>query len=132
MPSDIKDKNKTLQAILKFIDSDFAPEKFTTRVYSGGDGGDGLMYQFGHIAHYNKHGFYAEWFNDDADRLEWLRLVERGGAYGEPNNAIEFRIQAHIREQGLLARYEAHIAAVKEVRERAELARLSAKYGGAN
>lgn len=66
-----EEKCNAANAIVAFIDSGFVREKFTKRVY------DALcLHLFGHIAHYNLHGFYAEWFASPELQQQWLTHVK--------------------------------------------------------
>lgn len=75
--STAEDKAKAVNALLVFVDSGFQESKFTKRVYEAL-----YIHMFGHIAHYNKVGFYDEWFATDEDRQRWMEYAARGGAYG--------------------------------------------------
>jgi len=43
-----------------------------------------LSYTFSHIAHYDRHGFYATWFADDEKRRDFLRHTLAYPCYGQP------------------------------------------------
>lgn len=72
------DKARFANHFVKFWESDFAwpcfPKWFYTR----------LSMTFGHIAHYNQHGFYDEFFTSNLGRWNFLQITERGGGYGDP------------------------------------------------
>ncbi len=51
---------------LHFIESEWKRSLFTKTFYNR------LSMCFGHIAHYDIHGFYETWFTCDKDRLEFL------------------------------------------------------------
>lgn len=71
-----EDKAKAVNALLAFVDAGFPMAKFTKRVY------DALYLNlFGHIAHYDKFGFYDEWFSSDERQREWMVYAAKGGAY---------------------------------------------------
>ena len=123
-------KAKTANAIIRFIESGFARAKFTRQAYSGG-----LMYMFSHIAHYDIHGFFSTWFEDDRNILEWLEYVARSPIYGDNDCTlaeVERVVQKYVRESGLIETYRQHVADVQEARERGQLAALKAKYEGSN
>ena len=123
-------KARTTNAILKFIDSGFDRDLFTRQVYSGG-----LMYMFGHIAHYNQSGFFSTWFDSDSDILNWLVYVSEARLYGDADCTlieVERIVQKFVRDSGLIALYEGRIARAQEEAERAQLAALKAKYEGSD
>ena len=62
----------------RFIESEWKPTLFTRGFYNR------LSNCFGHIAHYDLHGFYGTWFAEDAFRLNFLRHTLRFGCYGDP------------------------------------------------
>jgi len=95
---------------------------------------------FGHIAHYDRGGFYAEWFEDLAARIRWLEYIGRGGMFGEMGwgmgsaahtySDVEQAISEWLRAHPVkLATMQAERALQHEEAERQQLARLQAKYG---
>jgi hypothetical protein len=108
--------------VVAFVLSGFKPTMFPKTLYNV------LMHRFGHIAHYDHGGFYHTWFSDDTQRLNWLRHVARGGTYGWASRPEEIALQNWVKESGLIAVYERKVADAIESSERAQLARLKAKY----
>jgi len=43
-----------------------------------------LSMTFGHIAHYNRGGFYAKWFETHEDRTNFIQHTLQHGCYGQP------------------------------------------------
>jgi len=87
---------------------------------------------FGHVAHYNKGGFYAEFFETPADRARFLSQTLDYQPVGDPSWAysdVERAIQDALRAERVYERYVHEDAQAVEAGERAELARLVAKYG---
>lgn len=125
-----EDKAKGLSALVSFIQAGFPEAKFTRRVY------DVLyLHLFGHIAHFNKAGFYAEWFATPARQLAWLRYAARGGAYGAGHgdpaytwSDVETVLVDWLRSSGVVNRYEAIVEGQTRSRELAQLAYLQGKY----
>lgn len=121
-----KDKAKFANDLAEFIVNDFPATRFSNRLYST------LSNCFGHIAHYNQHGFFHTWFDCDRNKLEWLEHALRYSAPGDPAYCftdVERAIQQFIRNHPELAdAYRARIAAATEAAERAELTRLQEKY----
>jgi hypothetical protein len=103
---------------------------FTKRVY------DTLyLHLFSHIAHYNAGGFYAEWFEGPRERSNWIHYVRQHasrGFFGSPQSCwsdVETAFYAWLEGSGIPQRFIAAAAADLESAERAELARLTEKYG---
>jgi hypothetical protein len=88
---------------------------------------------FGHIAHYNREGFYQHFFTTTADKLNFLRQCCEWSMGGQPEytfSDVEKRLAVWIRQAGLLKKYETQLAEEQEAVERRVLARLKAKYEG--
>lgn len=120
-------KAKLANSIVRFVKSDFKRGNFTKELYRG------LNSMFGHIAHYDIHGFYSTWFEDDRDRLLWLERVSEWHEYGDPGFTlvdVEKVVRRFVVESGLVEVYRQHVAHVQEANERAILAQLKAKYEG--
>jgi hypothetical protein len=71
-----EDKAKFANHFVRFVRSGYKRTLFPKWFYRR------LSMCFGHIAHYNQAGFYAEWFADDSGRF--LRNVLQWGCYGDP------------------------------------------------
>jgi len=85
-----------------------------------------LSHTFGHIAHFNQHGFYETWFDTTAHRVAFL----------EYTLTAEFIVMA--REEAILAwlpttsyldTWRAQLTAETRTRDLAELVRLATTYG---
>lgn len=91
----------------RFVLSGFKETLFTTRFYRR------LRQEFGHIAHYDVHGFYAEWFATTADRVRFIRhtlgMAEDGTRFCFPYDTTERAIQAWVRRSRLLTFWEARL-----------------------
>lgn len=112
-------------ALLSFLSKDCPLSAFSNRVYSH------LSNTFGHIAHYNKHQFYEEFFLDDSSKIEFLRQTLQWSFFGDPNftySDVERVVSARIRRSGLLEIYEVRFKMQSENAERAQFARLKAKF----
>ena len=108
------------------MQSDFAAKHFTDRFYRR------LSNTFGHIAHYNRGGFWAEFFTTTADKVRFLEQTLLHPCYGDPAwtySDVERALQEWLRACGLLDRYRQKLAEETEAAERSELARLQEKYG---
>ena len=123
--STAQDKAAFGNHFFRFIESDWKQTIFTKTFYNR------FSKCFGHIAHYDLHGFYGTWFADDALRLSFLQHTLRFSCYGDPAytfSDVKRAIKAELRRRPLVAQYEARVAAVIRVRELAQLERLQAKY----
>jgi hypothetical protein len=110
---------------IRFVESDFARDKFAHTFYLR------LSLTFGHIAHYNQAGFYETFFTTTADKVRFLRMTLAHPCYGDPSHTysdVERALQSWSQQNGILAKYEQSLADEQEAAERAELARLQAKY----
>lgn len=75
-----EDKAKWEKKFKNFILKGCKDTMFNKPIYSR------LSMMFGHIAHYNKVGFYSEWFSTPARRLAWLRYIARKEIFGSPTH----------------------------------------------
>lgn len=124
-------KARGMNALAAFIEAGFSEVKFTRRVY------DVLhLHLLGHIAHFDKAGFYNTWFATPERQLAWLRYAARGGAYGAGHgdpaytwSDVETVLVGWLRSSGRVHRYETIVEERTTRRELAQLAYLEAKYG---
>ena len=123
------EKAKFANHLMAFIAADFPESKFAKALYS-------RLYQcFGFIAHYDKVGFFAEFFICTEDKLRFLRCLAECHCYGSPEftfSDVERAISAEIRTMNYVDAYEARLARETETRERQQLAALQAKYLGSS
>lgn len=121
------DKKKIAEHLAAFIDSGFSVALFTHALYKA------LNSMFGHIAHYNREGFYNTWFESTRMQAKWLHNAANWSCPGDPAftwSDVERDIQSYIKEHKLCDIWDTRVAAAIEAGERAELARLKAKYEG--
>jgi hypothetical protein len=119
------DKARFAKQFIRFVQSDFAKSLFPKTFYVR------LSMTFGHIAHFNQHGFYETFFGTTQDKVRFLRVTLQHPCYGDPAwtfSDVEKALQAWLRENDVLAKYENRLAQEQEADERAVLARLQAKY----
>ena len=110
---------------VRFVLNDFARQDFTDRFYRR------LSNTFGHIADYNRDGFWAAFFTTTADKVRFLERTVEYACYGDPAwtySDVERALQDWVRTSSVLDHYRKHLAAETEAAERAELARLQNKY----
>ncbi len=119
---------------MKLIESNFERRLFTHSVY------DGLyLHCFGHIAHYDIHGFYAEQFDSTARQLRWFvdawkyvnamnhrTSPERGDTHSWRD--VESALIATIDERDYVRTWAHRHNAEVEVSERQQLQALLARY----
>jgi hypothetical protein len=111
--------------LLHFIAEDFPPTLFTKRFYNR------LSMTFGHIAHYNMHGFWGVFFEDLRGKIHFLEQTAAWPCHGDPAFTycdVERAIARRIAATGLIQRYRAALAEELEQRERQQFDRLKAKY----
>jgi hypothetical protein len=119
------DKAEFGNALLRFIESEWASARFTKSFYNR------LSMCFGHIAHYNRAQFYEEWFSSLAAQVRFLKHTLRFPCYGDPEftfSDVERAIQREIRNHNYLARYELRLAEEQQATDLALLRQLESKY----
>ena len=111
---------------LRFVSSDFPKHQFTLRFYRQ------VMHTFGHIAHYDAAGYWAEFFTSTTGKIDFIEQAVHHPCYGDPTHTfsdVEREIARRLRHVGLLDLYRARGQADREAAERAEFARLKARFG---
>jgi len=119
-------KVRFARQFIAFVESDFAKDKFPLWFYRR------LSMTFGHIAHYNLHGFFETFFTSSEDKVRFLRQTLRHPCYGDPEytySDVEKALQRWLLQNAVLFRCENRLADEQEAAERAELVRLQAKFG---
>ena len=106
-----KDKAEFGNALLKFIAQDFPRGKFHQALYGR------LSNTFGHIAHYDRHGFYETFFMSAKGKIAFLEQCVTWPCFGDP--AYTFCDVELLRSRATIEQREAELA---------ELARLKARY----
>jgi hypothetical protein len=120
------DKARFAKQFIRFVQSDFSMKQFPKTFYVR------LSMTYGHIAQYNQHGFFDTFFATTEGKVRFLRMTLQHPCRGDPAwtfSDVERGLQAWLRENDVLAKYENRLAQEQEAQERAELARLTAKYG---
>jgi hypothetical protein len=123
--SSATDKAAFANDLVRFLAKDCPDTGFTKKLYHR------LSLCFGHIAHYNRDGFYGRFFADTGGRLEFLHQMLDWPAYGSPDYTycdVERAVAARVRASGLLLELQSRCIDEVENAERAALARLKAKY----
>lgn len=120
------DKAAFANHLLTFILSNFPERQFTHKFYNE------LMQHFGFIAHYDKAGFWAEYFTTSADSLRFIQELAGWACWGSPEHTfcdVESAIRSEVRGYGLIGQFRVRVEQEKEAAERALLEQLQAKYG---
>jgi hypothetical protein len=123
-----EEKAKIANKLTRFILGGFKQASFSQTMYTR------LSNMFGHIAHYNLHGFYETWFSGPHERCKWAKYVMAGGAYGcvgSPAHTwsdFEKALMAWIRDNRIAEQLDAIYRAEVQARELALLQALQAKY----
>jgi hypothetical protein len=120
-----KKKAQFAKQLIRFIEADFPRRQFTQALYHR------LALTFGHIAHVNRHLLYDAFFTTTEGKVRFLCQIRQWPCYGDPAftySDVERALQSWLLQSDILARYEERLAQDAEAAERAELARLKAKY----
>jgi len=122
-------KVKFAEQFKKFVESDFAWEKFPKWFY------ERLSMTFGHIAHYNQQGFYDTYFTCTQNKVYFLQETMKYPCYGSPEftySDVEKKIIDWLRDtkETVWNKYVQELAKETREAELAELARLQEKYNG--
>jgi hypothetical protein len=118
------DKAKFLATLVRFLCNHCDEDRFDRRLYNG------LHTHLGHIAHYDRGGFHAEWFRDAEARIRFLAhhaTRDLYGDWGDVGRALRDWIGGPEGRQ-VLDHYRTEQAALVAAAERRQLALLKAKY----
>lgn len=110
---------------VRFVESDFAEKLFDKKFYNR------LSKTFGHIAHYDQHGFCETFFTDLRGKIAFLRQTVEWSMGCDPRftySDVEQVLREWVLENGTLDRYQKRLAEETEAGERELLAKLKAKY----
>jgi len=119
------DKARYANHFVRFVLGGFRSTQFPRWFYVQ------TSFMWGHIAEYSRDGFYATWLADTPSRARFLTRCVRGGGYGSPTHTyvdVERAIASWVRDSGVLETTIRAAVAEVERTERANLARLQAKY----
>ena len=122
-----EDKAWFANALCRFIARDFPESMWTQRLYRR------LSLTFSIIAHYNRHQFWAEFFDGLQGKVAFLEQILAHPGYGQPDTTYcdaERAVQTRLRAAKTLTTYRALRAAEIEGAERTLLSRLREKYDG--
>lgn len=121
-------KAKFANHFVRFVESDFKSSLFFDWFYTR------LSMTFHHIANFSGYGFYQTWFQTTQSRLEFLHHTVNYGTHpmSDPTSTycdVERALIEWLIKSPHLAKYQAKVNEELERNDRAELARLQAKYG---
>ncbi len=121
-----EDKAKWANHFVRFAESDFKETLFYKDFYTQ------LSNMFHHIAEFNRQGFYSVWFSTDQNKIRFLKRCLESASYGDPSytwSDVESVIRQWVfNRSDLVNFYMLRASKAIETEERAELARLQAKY----
>jgi hypothetical protein len=118
-------KAKFANHFLLFVSRDFPKTMFTSAFYRT------LHSTFGHIAHYDQAGFWAEFFTTTEDKIRFLDETLRYPCWGDPTftfSDVEKAIIARLRSDNPIQKLIHRRDAMNTASEKTELQRLMVKY----
>jgi hypothetical protein len=122
----VEDKEKFVAKFKGFVKAGFKQEHFTKEFYNR------MSMMRGHIAHYDRGGFYQAQFGNAIQKAEFLDQWTTGHINGDPAwtwSDVEQVLMDWLKENPQYEQRErAEFNAAVEAKERTELARLTAKY----
>ncbi len=86
---------------------------------------------FSFIAHYDRAGFWTEYFTGTAGKIEFIEQVIQHPCYGDPGHTfsdVEREIGRRLRQVDLLDFYRKKGRSEQEATDRAQFARLKARF----
>ena len=120
-----EDKAKFGNHLLAFIAEDFPERRFTEGFYRQ------LSMHFGMIAHYDKHGFWSEYFTRLHDKLRFIQEIVAHPCYGLTEYTfcdVERVVIRRLRSARLADRLSEAVEQEREAIERALLNKLIDRY----
>ena len=118
-------KAKFANALMTFIADDFPRSKFHESFYRR------LSNTFGHIACFNRDGFYQRFFLTAEDKCAFLEQCVTWPCYGDPTftySDVERAVAERLRKSQVVAILSSQIAVERRRRELALLSELKARY----
>ncbi len=118
------EKQKFARHFIRFVESDFRRTLFYDWFYKR------LSCTFGHIAHYDRSGFYSTFFESTQGKADFLAICLENTA-GDPAftySDVEKFLQDWLREKNWLIFYQQKASDEREQNERAQLAYPKQKY----
>ena len=104
-------KAKFANHFKRFLEADMPQTLFYDWFYKR------LSMTFGHIAHYDRGGFYATFFQSLSDKVEFLKITLSSWLSGDPARTysdVEQALREWLRESGLHQKYQQRLAEAVE------------------
>lgn len=123
--SSAEEKARFANDLLHFIHSNFEKRLFTEKLYQR------LSACFRHIAHYDRHGFWEEWFETAEARKRFLENIDTAPCWGDPAftySDVERAVQHVLASSPIRSFVVLEARRAEEAIEREQLRRLSTKY----
>jgi hypothetical protein len=125
--STAEDKARFANHFLKFLDRGFPRTLFQKWFYNQ------LRNTFGHIAHFDIHGFWSEFFETTEGKVRFLKITVNPplGFCGDPAytySDVERAISEKVKVGNYLQEWKRKLDEETETAERSQLARLKEKY----
>lgn len=120
-----EEKRKFAESFIRFVEGGFKQSAFHKPFYTR------LSMTFGHIAHYNIHGFYDAQFSSLGARIDFVEQCLQWPCYGQPQFTycdVERFLQEWLKSTGLINRLLAQHRDAVRAAELTELARLKSKH----
>ena len=120
-----QDKARFVTQFQRFVESDFARSKFPKWFY------EQLSNTFGHIAHYDIHGFYATFFEDRQGKVDFIAQCLEYPCYGDSAwtySDAEKVIQDWLKSRDVLLILQQRLDTERETIERQTYLRLKARF----
>jgi len=114
------DKAWFANQFVRFVESGFEQKHFSDRFYRR------LSNTFGHIAHYNRLGFWETFFTTTEDKLRFLEITLNHPCYGDPEwtySDVERALKSWLTDEGTVEAFRQN-----EASERAQYERLRVKF----
>lgn len=119
------EKETTLERFKRFFIKGCPETMFTKTLY------DYASNMYGHIAHYDRQGYYQTWFTNPKQISEWFKWALQHPCYGDPaftRSDVEKSLKIWIAESSILNHYKQLADNALQQIELAELKRLKVKY----
>lgn len=120
-----RDKARFADQFVRFVTRGFQKSDFPKWFYRQ------LSNTFGHIAHYNQHGFFSEFFENDKGKVEFVKQTLEWPCWGDPQftySDVECALKAWLRMSDIPQQVEHARRQALEKAERAMLQHLKTKY----
>ena len=101
-----QDKAKFANHYVRFVESGFKQTLFQKWFYRS------LILKFGHIAHYDIHGFYSQFFTSPRGKVEFIQQMLD---FFWADTDVERALRAHAKQVGWLEKFKAELDRAVEI-----------------